>query len=294
MVKIFNNVKRLLHQTFVACQNDRISHLAASLTYYTIFSLAPLAVIAVTIAGAIFGEQAAQGTMIQQIQNVVGEESAVVIQKMILNLSENQTQGIITTTIGFFVLLYGSSNAFVELQNAFSVIWQTPLEKRNGILVIMYQRFFSLVMVMSCGLLLIALLFISTTLSTIIHYVENFLPSVNTMWGFINFGIVFGIASIIFSLLFKLLPKKKLLWKDVWLGALLTGFLFSIGQLLIGLYVIRGTFSSLYGVAGSFMVILFWVYYSAQILFFGAEFTYIYTKLFGSHKNYEQPQEAIQ
>ncbi|MDF5735244.1 MULTISPECIES: YihY/virulence factor BrkB family protein [unclassified Nostoc] len=272
---------KLLQETFKEWSEDKASRLAAALAYYTIFSIAPLLIIVIAIAGAVFGEEAARGQIVGQIQGLVGKDGAAFIQTAIQNANKPQT-GAIASIISVVVLLVGATGLFTELQDSLNTIWEVKAKPGRGIDNIIRLRFLSFAMVIGIGFLLLVSLVISTGLAALVTYFGNILPGVDFLWRIVNFVLSFSITTALFGLIFKVLPDVKITWNDVFIGSVITSFLFSIGRFLLGQYLGNGSFGSTYGAAGSLVVILAWVNYAAQILFFGAEFTQVYARRYGS------------
>lgn len=277
----FKAIGRLLQETFRKWNEDGASRLAAALAYYTIFSIAPLLIIVIAIAGSVFGEDAARGAIEQELQGLLGSTGAQVIQTAIQNASKPH-QGAIASIISIFVLLFGATGVFAELQNALNTIWNVQVKPGRKVRNIVRQRFLSFAMVLGIGFLLLVSLVISAILATLVNYFKNVIPGVDLLWRLVNVGLGFIVTTMLFGLIFKVLPDVKIKWSDVLTGAALTAILFSIGRFLLGEYLGKSSLSSTYGAAGSIVVILVWVYYTAQILFFGAEFTQVYAQKYGS------------
>ncbi len=274
-------IVKLLKETFKEWQQDKASRLAASLAYYTIFSLAPLLIIAIAITGAIFGEEAARGEIVAQIQGLVGTEGAKAIETAIDNANKPDVSSI-ASLISLVVLLFGASGVFAQLQEALNAIWEVRAKPKRGIINFVRKRILSFSAVLGIGFLLLVSLIVSAALSALNNYLSNLIPGIDFLWQLLNFLISFGIITLLFALMYKFLPDVKINWRDVWMGATITALLFAIGKFALGLYLGRGSFGSTYGAAGSLVIILAWVYYAAQILFFGAEFTQVYAKRYGS------------
>ncbi|WP_193195926.1 YihY/virulence factor BrkB family protein [Nostoc sp. MG11] len=272
---------KLLQETFKEWNEDKASRLAAALAYYTIFSIAPLLIIVIAIAGAVFGEEAARGEIVQQIQGLVGRDGAEFIETAIQNANKPQT-GAIASIISFLVLILGATGLFTELQDSLNTIWEVKPKPERGIVNIFRQRFLSFTMVIGIGFLLLVSLVISTALTALVTYFSNMIPGVDFIWQIVNFIVSFAITTLLFGSIFKVLPDVKITWSDVLIGSVITSILFSIGRFLLGQYLGNGSFGSTYGAAGSLVVILAWVNYAAQILFFGAEFTQVYARRYGS------------
>lgn len=271
----------LFQETFNEWQNDKVSRLAAALAYYTIFSIAPLLIIVIAIAGAVFGEAAATNAIFNQLQGLIGSEGATVIQNAIENANQPQA-GTIASVISIAVLLLGATGLFVELQDALNTIWEVQPKPGRAMKNMVRQRFLSFAMILGVGFLLLVSLVISTVLQAVTNYFNHLLPGVDFIWQIVNFILGFAITTVLFGLIFKVLPDVKITWKDVLIGAVITSLLFSVGRYALGTYLGNSTFGSTYGAAGSIVVILVWVYYNAQILFFGAEFTQVYAQRYGS------------
>ena len=280
----------LLKETFKEWQEDNASRLAAALSYYMIFSLAPVLIIAIAIVGSIFGEEAAKGEIVEQIQGLVGEQGAQFIQTAITNANRPDASGGLASLISIVVLLFGASGVFGELQDALNTIWDVKLKPGQGIWGILKKRILSFLTVLGVGLFLLLSAVISTVLSALRSYESEFLKELGLLWLYqldfvwtiLDLLVSFGILSLMFALVYKYLPDVKIAWKDVWVGSIITTLLFNLGKSLLSGYLGRSSFSSSYGAAGSLVVLLAWVYYSSQIIFLGAEFTQVYAKRFGS------------
>jgi len=271
----------LLKETFSEWNNDKASRLAAALAYYTVFSLAPLLIIAIAIAGAVFGEEAARGQIVAQIQGLVGRDGAQFIETAIENASQPKA-GTIASVISIVVLLFGASGLFAQLQDALNTIWEVQPKPGRGLIGMIRDRFLSFTMVLGVGFLLLVSLILSAGLAALVNFLGNLIPGIGFLLETVNFILSFTITTLLFGLIYKTLPDVKIVWSDVWIGATITALLFSIGRFLLGMYLGNNSFGSTYGAAGSVVVILVWVYYAAQILFFGAEFTQVYARRFGS------------
>lgn len=276
----YRDIPGLIKDTFTEWSEDKASRLGASVAYYTVFSLAPLLVVVIAITGLVFGEKAVRGEIVGQIQGLIGADGAQMVQTMIANASKPST-GIIATVIGIVTLLLGATGLFGELQDALNTIWEiTP--KPRGILTTIREKVVSFGMVLGIGFLLLVALVISAGVAALGHFLGGALPVSELILQVIDFAISFGIVTLLFAMMYKVLPDAEIAWRDVWTGAMVTSLLFVIGKLLIGLYLGHSGTSSTYGAAGSLVVLLLWVYYSAQILFFGAEFTQLYANRYGS------------
>ncbi len=271
---------------------DKASRLAAALAYYAAISLAPLLMILLGIVGLVFGKEASAGQIAIQLRDLLGEQSARVIQDIIAN-SNKPAKGIASTIIGTIILLLGASGVFGALQDGLNTIWEVKLKPGRGILGIIKDRFLSLAMVLGVGFLLLVSLVVSAATAALGKYVGGLLPLPSIMLEVLNFVVSFAVVTLLFALIYKVLPDVEISWNDVWIGALITALLFTIGKVGIGFYLGRGTVGSVYGAAGSLIVFLIWIYYSAQILFFGAELTQVYTNKYGSRMKPAKDAEPI-
>jgi membrane protein len=272
---------RLLRQTAHDWSEDRVPKVGASLAFYTALSLAPLLVIALRVAGLVFGDQAARGEISRQLASLVGEQGGKAVQEMIANANQ-PTTGTVATTLSLITLLLGASGVFGEIQGSLNTIWRVQPKSGRGIVGFIHDRFASFAMVMGIVFLLLVSLVISAVLATFGTLFKDFPESIAWAAQAINIVVSFGVITLLFAMMFKVLPDAKMAWKDVWLGATVTALLFTVGKFAIGLYLGHSSMASSYGVAGSFVVLLVWVYYSAQILFLGAEITQVYANRYGS------------
>lgn len=271
---------KLLQEAVREWQQDKVSLLAAALAYYTVFSITPLLVIAIAIAGAVFGQDAAQGEIVQQINQLVGQQGAEAIETALANADRPEISST-ASIISIVVLFVGASGVFAQLQEALNTVWNVKAKPNAGIWGFLRKRLLSLGVVLAIGFLLIVSLIFSAVLSGIGKLQINLLPGFTSLWQLSNFAVSFGFITLLFALIYKYLPDVKIRWKDVWVGAIITALLFTFGKFLIGLYLGRGSLGSAYGAAGSLIVFLAWVFYSAQILLFGAEFTQVYARKYG-------------
>jgi membrane protein len=278
--RIRNAVWPLLQETFSSWLDDRAPRLGAALAYYTVFSLAPLLIIVIAIAGLAFGEAAAEGRIVEQIQDVVGADGARVLQTMIAS-ARRPASGLLATLIGVAMLLVGASGLVAELQDALNLIWRAPARPGPGLLAAVRNRVVSLALVVGIGFLMLVSLVSSAALAAVAKFFADLLPGriyvVYALQG-VNFILSVGVVTVLFASIYKFLPAVAVAWRDVWVGAAVTSLLFTIGELLVALYLGKTSVGSPYGAAGSLVVLLVWVYYSAQILFLGAEFTHVYSK----------------
>jgi len=275
----------LLKETFQEWREDNAVKLAAALAYYTTFSLAPLLVLVIAIAGLWGGREAAQNQTMAQVEDLLGAQGREFVQEMIENASRPST-GITATILGAVTLLFGALGVFNELQTSLNTIWEVkPRPAKNlaeALKRFIAGRFLSFTVVLGIGFLLLASLIVSAALSALGEYISSLGLLADVWLQVANFIISFLVITLLFAMIFKWLPEVKMAWKDVWLGAAVTSLLFSVGKLLIGLYLGQSEVGNTFGAAGSLAILLIWIYYSAQILFFGAEFTQVYANRYGS------------
>ncbi|CAN5268016.1 YihY/virulence factor BrkB family protein [soil metagenome] len=271
----------LIKQTASEWMEDRAMSLAASLSLYTLLSLAPVIVLAVSVAGLVFGEEAARGEVAHQLHSVMGAQASEAIQSVLAGASAPR-KGILGTIVAVVILLVGASGVFSELQDTMNIVWNVKVKSGRGVLGFVRDRFFSFAMVLGVAFLLLVSLVLSAGLTAAGTYLGSHLPGGEVFWQIANFIISFLIVACLFGLIFKVVPDAKIQFRDVWHGALVTAFLFALGKLAIGYYLGKTAPGSAYGAAGSLVALIVWVYYSAQILFFGAEFTQVYAKKYGS------------
>lgn len=260
--------------------DDEASRLAASLAYYSLLSLAPLLVIVVAIAGIFLGPDAARGRVAGELASVVGAEPALGIQS-ILASARSPTSGVLSMAVGVVTLFIGASGVFGELQASLNTIWGVKPKPGRGVWGELRARFLSFTMVLGVAFLLLVSLVVSSLLSAIGSRFSTALPGGEALWQIVNFVFSLGSVTALFALIFKFIPDAEIKWKDVWLGAAFTAGLFTIGKLVLGLYLGKAAVGSSYGAAGSLIALVVWVYYAAQILFMGAEFTSVQARRHG-------------
>jgi membrane protein len=261
-------------ETAIDWNEDDASRLAASLAFYTLLSMAPLLIIVVAIAGMVLGPEAARGQIAAELGGVVGHEAAKGVEAVLAS-ARSPTGGTIGTIVGSIVLFVGASGVFGELQFALNQIWDVKAKPGRGILGEVRDRFFSFTMVLGVAFLLLVSLVLSAVVSAIGDSFTQALPGGELLWQVLSFLFSFAMITVLFALIFKLVPDVEIRWSDVWAGAAMTALLFTIGKSLLGVYLGKASFNSSYGAAGSLVVLVVWVYYSAQILFLGAEFTQV-------------------
>lgn len=261
--------------------DDKAPKLGAALAYYTVFSLAPLLIIIISVAGFIFGKDAAQGQIVSEMESLIGREAAVLIQQAIINTNESGT-GIAAIIIGLGTLIITATAAFIELQDSLNIIWSVKRKPGSAIKEFFRIRLVSFGMIVSIGFLLVVSLVITAAITAVVSYLGEVITFPAILLRLIDLLISLFSIFLLFSLIFKVLPDVKLSWKDVRTGAIVTTILFVIGKYLIGIYLGSSAVGSVFGAAGALALVLVWIYYSSQILFLGAEFTYFYTVRFGS------------
>ncbi|MFN2646632.1 MAG: YhjD/YihY/BrkB family envelope integrity protein [Burkholderiales bacterium] len=260
--------------------------MGAALSYYTLFSIAPLLLIAIAVAGFVFGEEAARGQISGQLAGMVGPEGAKAVEGM-LAAANQPKEGLIATIVGIVTLILGATTVFGELQNAMDRIWRAPArEKSTGWWNLIRTRLLSFGMVLGIAFLLT----VSLILSAGIAALGKWWGAAEAIAHVLEIAISFGIITVLFALIYKFIPRVHVAWRDVWTGAAVTSALFAIGKLAIGLYLGKSSVASAFGAAGSLVVVMVWVYYSAQIFLFGAEFTWVYANEFGSRRGKSLPQ----
>ena len=267
----------ILKTTFTAWNRHEAPRLGAALAFYTILSLSPLVILVVALAGLIFSRSTAQAHILSQIQGMIGPIGGKAVESMLTN-SQKPAAGILGTIVGLLSLLFGASGVFAELRSALNLIWEVKPEETSGIVGLLRERFFSFGMVLSIGFLLLVSLVLSTVLAAVGKFFGGLLPIPSPVLTVFNFLISYIGVAVLFGLIFRFVPEAKVRWQNIWLGALVTAMFFTIGKTLIGLYLGKSSVGSAYGAAGSVIVVIVWVYYSAQIFFFGAEFTHAYAE----------------
>jgi membrane protein len=271
----------LLKETFQSWNEDKAARLAAALSFYAVFAITPVLIIALAIAGQVLGDTAVQAQLLQQITATIGPQGASLIQSVLEN-ARHPADSWLASALSLITLILGAAGAFVQLQDALNTIWEVQVRTGGAIRRLLTDRLLSFLLAAGLGFLLLASLIASAVLSA----VSGAIGSANTAWasslGLINLFVSFAVIAVAFAVILKVVPDVHLRWRDVWPGALLTTILFTIGKYAISLYLAHSSVSSTYGAAGSLVILLVWIYYSAQIFFLGAEFTKIYTRKCGS------------
>jgi membrane protein len=273
-------VAAILKETMQDWSADNAMRRAAALAFYTVLSMAPLLVLAVSIAGLVYGQEAAKGEIAAQISGVVGPQAGQAIQT-ILSHAREPGDGFLSSIVGGLVLLFGASGVFGELQASLNEIWRVAPKPGRGFWGVVQQRFFSFAMVLGVAFLLLVSLVLSAMIEALGAYFSHVLPGGVALWEVVNFVFSLGVISCLFALIFKVVPDAEIGWRDVWMGALVTALLFTVGKWALGVYLGRASVASPYGAAGSVVVLVIWVYYAAQILLMGAEFTQVFARHLG-------------
>ncbi|MBV8830012.1 MAG: YihY/virulence factor BrkB family protein [Acidobacteriaceae bacterium] len=266
----------LLKETYTKWSADQAPRLGASVAFYSVLSFAPLLVLLTGVIAMIFGHESAEAALVNQAREFMGDRGADTVQSLLKN-AQKPASGIIGSVIAFATLLFGASGVFNELQDALNLIWDAPPETSSGLWGLVKQRLFSFGMVLSVGFLLLVSLILSSWLAFLGKVFGQFLPFPEPVLVAVNFALSFVVISALFALMFKYVPNARVPWRNAIAGALGTSFLFTVGKFLLGLYLGKASIGSTYGAAGSLVAVIVWIYYSAQIFFFGAEFTHVYS-----------------
>ncbi len=271
----FNAILPLLKSSFTDWNSDNAPRLGAALAFYTILSISPLVILVVAIVSLVFDRSSAQAHLLSQVQSLVGPDGRAAVQTMLAS-GQKASSGIFATVIGLLTLVFGASGVFGELRSALNTIWDAKPKNTSGLWGMLRERFFSFGMVMSVGFVLLVSLLASAGLAAMTKFFSGLLPIPSFVLGAFNFLVSFAGIAVLFAFILKYVPETKVEWSDVRVGAVATALLFTIGKSLLGLYLGKASPGSAYGAAGSLVVMVVWVYYSAQIFFFGAEFTHVY------------------
>ena len=269
----------VLKRALVGWWNDNVPRLGASLAYYTLFALSPVLLVATGIAGLVFGPEAVRGEIVGQIQGLVGRQGAEAVQSMLESASRPSTS-IPATIVGLVTFFLGATGAFLELQTALNAIWRVKPRPGTNVRDFLVQRLISFGLVVGVGFLLLVSLLVSAALAALSRYLGHIFPALTAFWEAANVLVSLFVITLLFAMIYKILPDVRLRWRDVWIGALVTAGFFSVGKQLIGLYLGTSSVASSFGAAGSVVVLLVWVYYSAQVVLLGAEFTRYYVERF--------------
>jgi membrane protein len=273
-------VWQLLNDVVNKALDDRVLRLSAALSYYSIFSLAPLVLIVVSIAGAVFGEAAASGLLSDSLRSSIGQEAADAVQEMVLR-TRKPSDNIIASVTGVLVLILGATGVFGQLQDALNTVWSVQQKPGKVIRTMLRDRLQSFTMVLGIGFLLLTSLILTTTLQIASDWIARLVPVPGVFWSLLSNVISFVVVAALFGAIFRFLPDVEIAWKDVRFGALLTAGLFVLGKIVLAWYLGRAATASVYGSAGSLVLILLWVYYSSLILLLGAEVTEVHARTRG-------------
>lgn len=282
---------RLLKAAAIGWWNDRAMSLGAAIAFFTIFSLAPMLLAAIAVAGLAFGREAAQGALVAELGGVLGQDAAKAIEAMIASAA-NVGSGVIGTTIGLVTFLILVTGAVIELQDDLNLIWKVPPKAGSGIAAFVRTRLLSFALILGIGFLLLVSLVVDTALSAVGAFLEASFSGATVILWILNNLVSFTVATALFAMIFKILPDVDLTWRDVGMGAAVTAILFTIGKSLIGLYLGQSNIASSYGAAASIMTVQLWVYYSSLILLYGAEFTKAFAESRGSRRAARHAQAA--
>jgi membrane protein len=276
-------LRALLREVFSEFQRDNAVALGAALAYYTIFSLAPLLVLVIAVAGLALGRSTAQDEILTRVRQEVGPNVAQAIEGMILQLASPKS-GLLATVTSLVTMVIGASGAFGQLQGALNTIWSAPPRYESGWKNLLRRRLSAFGMIFVIGFLLLVSMLLTALLNGVHRLIAESLPVFSLFLPYLEFTLSFALVTALFAAIFKILPDVRIEWRDVWPGAAVTALLFSVGKWLIGAYLGRAGVGSIYGAAGSLIVLLLWIYYSAQIFFLGAEFTEVYSRRYGSRE----------
>jgi membrane protein len=272
----------LLKDSAIAWDNDNVGQQGAALSFFTVFSLSPLLIIVIVLSSFIFGQEAASGHIVSQIRGLIGIEGASFVQSLITNAYKSDSSAL-AAIFSVVMLLLGASAVFIQLRVSLNTIWRVQQKPIGTILAFLQVRLLSFAMTLVIGFLLLVSLVLSAVLAAMSDYLSNLFAILTGLVSLLDFIISFVGITVMFALMFKFVPDATLKWRDVWVGAAVTSLLFSIGKLVIGLYLGNGAIGSTFGAASSLVIIMLWAFYSSQIVLFGAEFTRLYTMRFGSN-----------
>jgi membrane protein len=292
MPSAFRGLATLLRDAGTNWVADHAQSMGAALAFYTIFSIAPLLLIVIAIAGFVFGEDAARGEIYGQLVGMLGNTGAAAVQELLESVGQ-RTQSVSAALVGTVVLFIGATSVFAELQDALDRIWRAPQRnRRSGLWSLVRARLLSFGMILGIGFLLIVSLAFSAALSALSRWWDPESQSWITFSGLSELGLSLVFVTVVFAMIYKTMPRARIAWRDVWVGAAVTSLLFIAGKALIGLYIGGSGITSVFGAAASLIVVLLWVYYSAQIFLFGAEFTWVYSHHYGSRKGRPMAPQA--
>jgi membrane protein len=275
------HIGQLVGRTVSAWLDDYAPSMGAALAYYTVFSIAPLLIIVIAVAGMVFDREAVQGEIAAQLAGLIGREGAIAVQGLVKSASE-PAQGTIAALTSIVLLVIGATTVFAELQSALDRIWRVPAAEVSGIWNLLRARLLSFGMILGLGFMLLVSLVVSAAIAAFGARWGSMLGGEEALLQILNVVVSLGLSTGLFAMIYKVMPRAKIAWRDVWIGAGVTAVLFEIGKFLVGLYLGKSGVASGFGAAGSLVVLLVWVYYSAQIFLLGAEFTHVYAQEHGS------------
>lgn len=279
---------RVMHQATLDWFADRASQMGAALAFYSVLSIAPLLVIVLALAAFLFGKEAARGRIVDELQGLIGSEGAVAIEAIIDN-SQQLEAGTLAALLGMATLVFGASGVFGQLQDSLNSIWKVSAKPHAGIAGMIRDRFLSFTMVLGTGFLLLVSLAVSAAIASVGSYLSFHWPGREGVWHLANSFATFLVTTVLFAFIYKVLPDIKIAWRDVWIGAAVTAALFTVGKQLIGIYLGTSGIGSTYGAGGSLVVLVLWLYYTAQIFLFGAELTHVCAMRYGSQCDTVRP-----
>ncbi len=279
---------QLLKETFIAWNAHKAPKMGAALAYYTTFSMAPMVMLAVGVIGLVVAQADAQASIVSQLSTIMGSEGGTIAEAILTHSAQQQT-GLWATLTGLVVLLVGASGVFAELQDSLNIIWEVPPRERPWRTLIQ-ERLLSFVMVFVLGFLMLVSLLLSAGIAALGAGMKSWAPGFEAVWESANSLVSFVVMTLLFAAIYRFMPDVRIAWRDVWTGAALTTALFILGKYLLGIYIAHSAFTSMYGAVGSLVILLVWVFYSAQIFFFGAEFTCVFARRKGSHRSRPESQ----
>lgn len=278
----FKQIPDLIKKSVTAWVDDYAPSMGAAIAYYTLFSITPMLIIAIAVAGLVFGDEAAQGAIISQIEQLIGQEGAIAVQGLLKNARE-PAHSMLAIGVSVLTMIIGATTVFAELQSDLDRVWRVTLPPRSsGLWHLLRTRLLSFGFVLGVGFLLLFSLIISAAIAGFGKWFGSLFAGGEVVLLALDLSISFAITTLLFALIYKFMPRATIAWRDVWIGAAVTAFLFAIGKFLIGLYLGKVSVASGFGAAGSLVILLLWVYYSAQIFLLGAEFTWVYSNTYGS------------
>ena len=287
----FHDFFQLAKTSFQNWRNDYAPSMGSALSYYTVFSIAPLLIIVIAVAALIFGQDVAHGAIVEQAGSLIGENGARAIEGM-LQSAQKPKQGMVAGILGVLALILGATTVFAELESNLNRIWKVTADKHAGWWYFLRTRLLSFGLVLAIGFLLVVSLVVSAAIAIWGKYWSSWFGAMEALLHAANFLVSVAIITVLFAMIYKFMPRISIRWRDVWVGAFVTSLLFSLGKFLIGLYIGKSGVESSYGAAGALVVLLLWVYYSAQIFLLGAEFTKAYAETHGSRKGAVAPSSA--